>query len=281
MPDPSLGPERRNPPTPIVLLPRLLTTVIVGFWLIMSGLLLRSIWFPADSRLAEVNPGAVFQLIAARGEPSALDIYDDRRIVGSLSVMATPVGNGTPARTHLKLNAQINFNSALLPGTNLDLYCHMDLDREGNPRSWFLKLATIKPKLKLVLAQASPEAAPSVLLENDGKVLLDSSLAEPGKPEANPLLALLLGSLGMSYLDFQAIRADAGVKAAGVKIEARQGIFELGDGTRQGFILKIGTPGQPGFRMCVDNTGEIVRLETPVSYHLMTESVRPESARLR
>ena len=242
----------------------------------MSGMLLRSIWFPADSRLAEVNPGAVFQLIAARGESSALDIYDDRRIVGHLSVMATPVPNSTPARTHFNLNAQINLDSALLPGTKLDLNCQMYLDREGNPQSWLLSLATLKPKLNLVLAQTSPEAAPSVLLKQNGQVLLDSSSLKPGKPEANPLVALLLGTLGVSYADFQAIRAEAEVKAEGIRIEARQGKFELGDSTRQGFILKIGTPGKPGFRMCVDNTGEIVRLETPVSYHLMTESVRPD-----
>ena len=259
-------------------LSRLLTATIFGFWICMTGILLRSIWFPADSRLTEVNPGAVFQLIAARGEGSALDIYEGRRIVGNLSVLALPGKRlGQQNVTNLKLNGQLDLNSPLLPGTRLDLNCQLDLDRDGNVLSSLLTLSTSKPNLKLVLGQTSPDAALSVLLEKDARVLVDSTLGGHGNTQANPMIALLLGSLGMSYADFNAVQAEAEGKAASMRIEARQGEFELGSTTRQGFVLKIGSPGKPGFRMCVDNTGEIVLLETPVSYHLMTESLRPET----
>jgi hypothetical protein len=255
-------------------LPRLFTIAIIGFWLVMSGLLLRSIWFPADSRLAVVNPGAVFQLIAARGESSELDIYDDRRIVGNLSISAGPSGDNTK----LGINGRLNLDSGLLPGTSLDLNSQTFLDHGGNTLSFHLTLTTQQPKLNLIISQPSPEASPFLVLMKDGTALFDSSKAGPGQPEGNPFVALLLGTLGMSYTDFQAMRQDATAAAGTIQVEARQGKFELGNSTKQGFILKIGAPGKPGFRMCVENTGEIVRLETPVSYHLMTESLRPDSA---
>ena len=156
----------------------------------MTGILLRSIWFPADSRLTEVNPGAVFQLIAARGEPSALDIYEGRRIVGNLSVLALP--GRSPERglvTNLKLNGQINLNNLLLPATRLDLNSQMELDRDGVAHSFLLTLSTTQPKLKLAVGQTSPGAAPSVYLEQNGNVLIDSHLPEHSKPEANPMVA--------------------------------------------------------------------------------------------
>ena len=243
----------------------------------MTGLLLKSLWFPADSRLAEVNPGAVFQLIAARGEPSALDIYDDRTIVGNLSVLAIPLRQADSILTRVKLNGQINLGNALLKGTRLDLNCQMEIDHGGGFQSYHLTLSTSRPKLSLVLSQAGPQAAPLMILKKDERVLLDSGNVEAGRSESNSLITLLLGTLGISPGEFLAIQADAEARASGVKIEARQGKFELAGTTRQGFVLKMGIPGKPGFRLCVENTGEIVLLETPVSYRLVTESVRLES----
>lgn len=239
---------------------------------------MQSIWFPADSQLAEVNPGAVFQLIAARGEASGLDIYDDRRIVGNLTVQANPLAPSSAAGTRLRISGRLNLDGGLLPGTSLDVISETLLDHSGNTLSFQLTLTTRKPKLDLIISQASPDAPPVIVLNRDGAAWFDSASPGSGQLEGNPMVALLLGTLGMSSSDFQNIRSQAETAAAKVRIEARQGKFELGNGTRQGFILKIGTPGKPGFRMCVENTGEIVRLKTPVSYHLLTESLRPGNA---
>ncbi len=257
------------------MLSRLLSIFIIGFWIVTTGLLLRSIWFPADSRLTEVSPGAVFQLIAARGEASALDIYDDRTIVGNLSVLAGPERSEQGTLTRVKLNGQVNLKSALLQSTRLDLNCQIDLDHGGSVQAYHLTLITLQPSLTLILAQPSPDQAPVLLLKKGDTVLLDSSSIKPGREDSHPFIAVLLGSLGLSPAEFLAIRASAEAQASSLKIEARQGTFELGGTNRQGFVLKMGLPSKPGFRLYVENTGEIVQLETPVSYRLITESIRP------
>ena len=243
----------------------------------MTGILVRSIWFPADSRLTEVNPGSVFQLIAARGEASALDIYDDRVRVGHLTIEAAPLKKGSEALTRVKLSGQIHPDSGMLSGANLNFNGWLELNHLGDLQSYRLSLMTIKPSFELTMVQASPQAAPDLLVKQDRTVILDSTRLDSTRPEASPLLGFIMGALGISAADFKQIQAEAEAKAAALKIEARQGKFDLAGSPRQGFVLKIGSPGKPGYRLCIENTGEIVRLETPVSYHLMTESVRADT----
>ena len=70
---------------------RLLSTGIILFWLVMTGLLVQRVWFPEESRLSEVSPRAVFQLFASREKDSQLDIYrGPREIIGSLRAVHHP-----------------------------------------------------------------------------------------------------------------------------------------------------------------------------------------------
>lgn len=259
-------------------LPRILSVLIIGFWLTMSGLLMQSVWFPADSHLTLVNPGAVLQLITARGENSALDIYEDRRIVGNLTVQAVSIPLHLRSKMKLRLNGRINLDRAPLAGTSLLLDSWLELDHAGNIQALSLHLKTINPAFSLTLSQAGPEQPPAVLLQQNERVLLDSTIPAEGTLDSNPMVALLLGTLGISLPDLGSLRQQAETRAAAMVLEARQGEFDLNGNPRQGYILKIGQAGQPGFRLCVENSGEIVLLETPTTYRLVTDTLRPPSA---
>jgi hypothetical protein len=257
---------------------RLLTISIIGFWLVMSGMLVQSIWFPADSRLSHVNPGAVLQLIGARGEPSVLEIYDDRKIVGRLSVQANRIPSTQPDRRPLvkmTLNGRMQLKHPLFAGVNLTLDALAVLDHGGEVRSFHLNLSTGANGLLLIAAQPKPDAGVLIRLTQDRKEIFNSSI-DPTKPlEENPWISALLTSFGVSPDDLMAVRRRAESQAAGVGVDARQGEFEIEGRKRQGFVLKFGTSGQPGYRLSVENTGEIVRLETPTAYHLLSEGLRP------
>lgn len=256
---------------------RFLTIGITGFWLVMTGLLMQSIWFPADSGLTRVEPGAVFQLVAARGEPSLLDIYDDRKIVGRVNVQATRLRQNQRHNIKLRINGTLQLNHPLTAGLSLELTSSADLSHRGEVQAFDAKLSTGKKAGGPVinLRQTAPDQPPSIVLEHNGVVIFDSRSAGPGGMEAQPLLALLLGSFGISPKEVTAARNQAEQRAAALVLDARQGTFDLAGSKRQGFVLTLGEPGRPGFRLCVENTGEIVRLETPTSFHFLTETLRP------
>jgi hypothetical protein len=256
-------------------LARVLTVSIFGFWIVMTGLLLQSIWYPADSQLTKVSPGAVFQLITSRGESSSLDVYDDQRIVGSLTVQAVATSLNQRRRMKLRLNGRINLDRAPFAGIALTLESWADLDHDGNVTAMQLHLKTGDPGFRLMISQTATEKEPVVMLKQNDAVLFDSTALAEGKLESNPMIALLLGTLGISLPELSAIHEQAKAQADRVEMEARQGEFDLGGTARPGYILKIGTPGKAGFRLCIENSGEIVQVETPTSYRMLTESLRP------
>lgn len=241
----------------------------------MTGMLVQSIWFPADSRLMKVDPGAVFQLIAARGESSALDIYDDRRIVGQLTILATQYRQGARQPIKLRLNGRMNPDLPLLAGVKLTLESWAELDHDGDITAFDLELKTGENGMILKISQTGPKVPPTLRLTQAGTVILDSAALPQENAEASPLATFLLGMLGISQAELAAIRQQAGTDASRMVIEARQGKFDLAGRERQGFVVTLGAPGRRGFRMGIENTGEIVLLETPVAYRFLTESLRP------
>jgi hypothetical protein len=253
---------------------RFLTLAITGFWIVMTVLLLQSIWFPADSRLTRVEPGAVFQLIAARGEPSLLDIYDDRKIVGKINVQATRLRQNQRHNIKLRINGNLQLNHPLMAGLNLDLTSSADLSHHGEVQAFDVSITTGKNALGINLKQTGPDQPPTIVLEQNKMILFDSRTLGAEGLESHPIVAILLGSFGISPKDVAAARGQAEKQAAAMVLEARQGTFDLAGTPRQGFVLTLAEPGRPGFRLCVENTGEIVRLETPTSFHFLTETLR-------
>jgi hypothetical protein len=196
--------------------------------------------------------------------------------LGSLLFPTMPLN--LRSKMKLRLNGRINLKRPPLAGTSLLLDNWLELDHAGNIQALYLQLKTIHPAFSLTLSQTGPDLPPTVLLQQNERVLLDSTIPAEGALDSNPMVALLLGTLGISLPDLGALRQQAETRAAALVLEARQGEFDLNGKARQGYILKIGQAGQPGFRLCVENSGEIVLLETPTSYRLVTDSLRPPSA---
>ncbi len=239
----------------------------------MTTLLMRAIWFPADSQLDVVSPGAVFRLIAARGEASHLDIYENRRVVGKLNITpASPQlpGDTQEIRIHLDGNLELR-----LVAQRLSINGNFVLSHEGDLVGMDFKLEVKAQKLKLTLNQPSREQAPVMKLTLGGLLLLDTSQTVKNEAgiESNPSVALLLGLIGMSSADFDAMRRQAHVEAASTVVDARQGEFELNGSKHRGYILSLRKQGNASFRLCVENTGRIVSIETPTSYQLLSDEL--------
>ncbi|MDB6071199.1 MAG: hypothetical protein JWL81_2370 [Verrucomicrobiales bacterium] len=264
----------QTPPVPA----RLLTIVIISFWFVMTGMLMKSIWFPADSLLAEVQPGAVFQLIAARGEASVLDIYDDRKIVGHLNIQTNRFRHSQRHTIKVRMNGKVSLTHPLLAGTSLEIMSWVDFDHAGEILAFDAQFSTGRNALVLKMSQTNRAAAPEIVLTNNLKVIFDSKTFPTDKLESNPVISLLLATVGITPTELEAMRKQAETQASEFEIVAREGSFDLNGNERQGYILKMGLPGRPGFRLCVENTGEIVRLETPTTFQLITETIRPLDA---
>lgn len=253
---------------------RFLTFFIIGFWAVMTGLLLQSLWFPADSRLTRINPGAVFQLVAARGESSSLDIYDDRKIVGRLNIQTSRLRKEQRHDIKLRINGRMQMAHPLVDGVSLGLDATGNLSHTGEVGE-FQGTVEVGSGPKIEISLKSADATPSVKVEHQGMTLFNSAVLETDGLESQPLVGLIMGMMGVSLKEFQVVKDQAQNQADQMVLEARQGEFDLAGQKRKGYVINWGAPGKPGFRMCVENTGEIVSVATPTSYHLLTEALAP------
>lgn len=252
---------------------RLISVLIISFWLLMTGLLMRAIWFPGDSRLDKISPGAVFRVIAARGEPSHLDIYENRRVVGKLNVSPmSPQLSGRRQKIRLHLDGTLDLR---IQAQKLTVTGDVLLSHDGELTGMNLKLLLKSQRLELTIRQDEPDQEPVLKLTMLGMTLLDTSenVREGEVLEGNPSIALLLSFAGISPADSESIRQKANVEASATNLDARQGDFELSGRKHRGYVISVLRHNTPAFRMCVENTGQIMSIETPTSYRLITDDL--------
>jgi hypothetical protein len=256
---------------------RSISFLIIGFWLIMTGLLLRAIWFPGDSQLDRISPGAIFRVIAARGDSSHLDIYEGRQIVGKLNVTPMPMSDpgqviGRVGLTKLHVDGTLDLR---LQALKLTATGDILLGHEGELAGIDLRLQIKSQKLELTIRQDGPGIEPSLKLTMAGIPLLDTSgnLSEGSELEANPAAALLLSLAGLSPEDLRSVQLKAEMESAATKVDARQGEFELNEVKHRGYVISVLRHGTPSFRMCVENTGQILSIDTPTSYRLVADDL--------
>jgi hypothetical protein len=72
---------------------RIISLVIIGFWLVMTSLLVRYVWFPEGTQFSEVPPSVVFRRFLQQGSAmstaSSLLIYQRDKKIGTANLRCT------------------------------------------------------------------------------------------------------------------------------------------------------------------------------------------------
>lgn len=237
----------------------------------MTGLLMRAIWFPADSRLNVVSPGAVFRIIGTRGEESALNIMENRKQVGTLTITPASRAADQQGDVQIGIKGKIRLKGGILPPRQLIFDGDFSVNFVGELSRLNLTLSMKEEMLVMELRMDSPKAEPSITLSRGGMTLLDTRNVELGsRLEASPFAAILLGMVGLSPGEVTELRQQATAEASATTVEARQGEFEIEGIPHRGYLITVLNRGQKSFRVCVGNTGQILSLETPTSYQMIS-----------
>lgn len=257
---------------------RILSGFIILFWMTMTGLLVRKVWFPDESRLAEVSPRAVYELFAARGEPSYLDIFRDRNRIGTFQI--TPVFGTVdrPAVSRLNVQGRVHLGGMGDDGgRELQMRGAFAFTPDGEMTRSRLEIQLNRPRLRLRIDQ-SGENDGMVEFTHEDSVLFSSRLTAFAEGDGgNPYLHVLLAAAGISLQDLHAARNRA---EAGTRFTARHGILTIEDRKFDGYVVSSAAPGEPGIRVYIDNAGQLLKMETPFGYSMLSRDVfRPDSVK--
>ncbi|HWB05853.1 MAG TPA: hypothetical protein VG796_22720 [Verrucomicrobiales bacterium] len=276
--------------------PRLITAVIFLFCGTMTTLLVRSVLYPEDSKLATADPGIPFGLFASRTEGSSLDIWDANKIIGNCRI--TPSGSafglkGQKKRVKVRVEVLIRLGREIMGSSLVDITAELWLHSDGDLELQSDGAGEIdRPPLRLTLHAPKPEIP---------EIRLTVSQPEGGKPPVLELtrgnLTLFKSSAGLNPGDINGQLAGALLQSAGVPPEAlaakdtrekststvRKGHIEAGGESFDGFVLSTGSDEDTRFSLYLSNTGEILRIHTPLSgknelgLRLLSETLAPKN----
>ena len=238
----------------------------VLFWAVMSGLLVRDVYYPEASRFAQVPPRVVLELFLRQSAAfgSTLHLYHHREKIG---------------RATFQINRRVRPDAK----TVYDVLAHGVVESEEPGRegrhveaSWSASciLADAERWQQLILAARFPardasvklswdenQPAPELLVQQGGRVMMNSqdvkNLMSLGSEGALSLLSMLSG------------KKAAPNATSGTQLQAREGMLMLAGRQRKCFVLVLPVLGQHEVKMIFTEAGELARIDLPDGYALL------------
>lgn len=252
---------------------RAAAVLAVLFWAVMSGLLVRDIYFPEASRFALVPPRMVIDLFLQRSETygSTLHLYHQKEKIGHANVQVS---------RRIQPNHQ----------TVYDMIAHGSVEQEkadtqtrrieatwslactlADAERWqhlAIKAGFPQHDASMQLVWNKDQDAPDLLVKQGDRVVMNSQDVKSmmgvaaGKDGALAMLSLLSGGM-----------PKAGTHAATMRLQAREGLIMLAGRQRKCFVLTLPVLGGHEVKMVFTEVGELARIDLPDDYALLEPTI--------
>ena len=267
---------------------RVLQIVIVGFWAIMTGLLVRSVVSEA-ARYTEV-PLVEFagQILGKRVQSPTLLIFADGVEVGDAVVFTQPKTrdgnsgylvriNGKLNTEHLAQDGNVSIATAATPTIRFTITAN--LDKNGAAEAVDLVLKPQSGALEIALGY-KPGKGGLTYRVTDGKRTIYSNEGG-GSPDilgglgSLPLAALTAGGLPMAGFPTELGEMEIASKAGGASelFVAKKGKAKMGKHDFSAYVIEIATPlgGKP-VRLVFSISGELMAVQNIPGHTIIAES---------
>ena len=243
---------------------RIITSVILLFWAVMTGLIIRDSYFPDHSRFAEVPVRMVFDLFLteASGFNNTLDLYHDKVKLGHTTFTIRKTNENYQMPLYgLLVNGtfEIPIEKGSVPA-NFNLMGEL-LEAE-RWRSFKLDFKAPALEIEAFVSWRQGEQLPDISVKKSGNIIMNTEMAKAmiGMKEAmGGSSDWLLKMLPMGPLP----------EASAFTLKAREGQMELAGKKRRCYIVQLAL--MPGYemKMFFSELGELARIELPQGYRLI------------
>ena len=264
---------------------RLAAAAIFLFWLVMTGLLVRTECFPGSSDLLPVPTNKLFTLMFVHEQASDLVLFQDRARIGNLHLQPHrfPPSVG-PARDLLTLNGSTLLHLPGLESQHLTFRANFEMDDQNAVRHFELT-ATISELTPASLRQTGtplPKPPPSLVIALDGQPALnhyhyavrrgDSLEAEQAGTPAELLDQPELRGLGLSPAVLSGLLRQQG---ASTTATARRGVLRGKGEDIETYDVTIRQAETVAATVQLSQLGQILAVKTAAGYSLLDESLAP------
>jgi hypothetical protein len=249
---------------------RAVAALTVIFWAVMSGLLVRDVYFPEASRFAVVPPRVVIDLFLRQSDSfgSQLHLYHHREKIGhasfQISHRITPNHQAVYDVLARGVVEQADGDDRRHVEASWSVACIL-----ADAERWqHLTLAADFPRrdASLKMSWSENQAAPEVLVKQGQRVVMNSQdvkmLLGGGQEGMLALLPMLTGGM-----------AKPGAPGDAMKLHAREGRMVLAGRERKCFVLTLPVFGQHEVKMMLTEAGELSRIDLPDGYSLLEPTI--------
>lgn len=249
---------------------RAIAVLTVFFWAVMSGLLVRDVYFPEASRFAIVPPKVVIDLFLRQSDSfgSQLHLYHHHEKTGHASfqigrriqpdhhvvydVLARGVVEGQDGNDRHHVESSWSVACIL---ADSERWQHLKLDADFPDRNASLRMYWDED-----------QATPEVLVKQGRRVVLSSQdvkmLLGAGNDGLAALLPMLTGGMGKP-----------GGKLDPMRLQGREGLMLLAGRERKCFVLTLPLFSRHEVKMLFTEAGELARIDLPDDYSLREPTI--------
>jgi hypothetical protein len=258
---------------------KIISTIVISFWLITTGLLIQMIYYPEESKFSEVPPSQVLDLFVSAGLEQ-MDIFGGKDLVGRLTVIPSLKKDlryeddpDHPKVVLLKMAGDIDVEIGQLEG-KVKLTSELWMERDGEVISYAIELGMKELGITCELSQNGGDETIQYLVKSGNAVLLDSSSAS-SSIDQQIQAQLLLRAWGIDLAKIQEQAKAEASQQEEVRLLARRGMITV-PGTRlNGYILDVKVLGDSGLKFFFSETGQLLTMESFLDYRLVSYTLNP------
>ena len=255
---------------------RVAAVLAVIFWAVMSGLLVRDIYFPEASRFAIVPPRMVMDLFLRQSETfgCTLHLYHQREKLGHANIQVN---------RRIKPNHQTVYDmiahgvvEQVTPGEAMrsiaatwNLGCTL-----VNAESWqqlSIKASFPQRDASMQLSWNEKQTTPEVMVKQGERVVMNSQdvkmLMSMGAGQNGALAMLSMLGGNVPKMSAQPDKSEM------MNLQAREGMMVLAGRQRKCFVLTLPIMGAYEVKMIFTEAGELARIDLPDDYVLLEPTI--------
>jgi hypothetical protein len=239
------------------------TALLILFWAAMTGLLLRNVYFPDHSGLAEVPTRLVFDLFLNQvaSHSNTLHVYHHEEKLGHASFHVVKTDGAEEGGVALYrmtvsggIDAVVGESQRVTSGWRLEA----DLRDGQELRGLKLDLTSSETNHTIMLRWREGEKLPQMEVRQGEKLVMDTqgAMAMAGMGEQ---MGLFGGMLGLSGSKGQ---------APSLRMEAREGLMDLAGRSRRCYVIRMTALDRYEVQAIFTEVGELARVDLPQGFCL-------------
>lgn len=249
---------------------RATAVLTVLFWAVMSGLLVRDVYFPEASRFAVVPPKVVIDLFLRQSDSFGSQLHlwhhgektghasfqishrikPDHQVVYDVLARGMVERQDGDGRRHVESSWSVACSLA-----DAEHWRHLQLD-----------VAFPQHDARLQMSWGGEQAPPEVLVKQGRRVVMNSQdvkmLLDAGHDSLAALLPMLAGDM-----------KKRGGQHDPMRLQGREGLMLLAGRERKCFVLTLPLFGRHEVRMIFTEAGELARIDLPDDYSLREPTI--------